>query len=78
MNQKVYHVDVQSQGQIVRLYFPSAQTRKLFCLMKPEIVYHCGKRPLMATKSDLARTRMNISHYHELKNFLVIWDTFMQ
>lgn len=75
MKKLVYHVDINTVDGIVRLYFPSAQTRKLFCLTNRAIVAHCGRRPLLATKDDLSRARLNIERYTD---FILIWDAFVK
>lgn len=76
MKERVYHVDVRVSSTNVRLYFVSARMRKLFCLTHPQIVIRSGRRPLVATPDDLERTRLNMAYYPELKDFLVIWETF--
>ena len=71
---KVYHVDVKIEGLTFRLYFPSAQMRKLFCAMYRQHVVHCGRRPLIATSDDLTRTRLNLAYYEVFKSFTPVWD----
>ena len=78
MKESVYYLDARISSTIMRLYFPSAQTRKLFAVAYPQFVIKCGRRPLIATTDDLTRTRMNIAHYPEIQSFLVIWDTFVK
>lgn len=76
MKSRVYHVDVCVSQTNVRLYFSSARMRKVFCMMHPQIIIRSGRRPLLATTNDLERTRLNIAHYPELKDFLVIWEAY--
>ena len=77
-DRKVYHVVVtidDTYGKLrVRLFFPSAQMRKQFCLMHRAICSHVGRRPLIATTDDLERTRMNLAFYAPLRDFVLIWD----
>jgi hypothetical protein len=75
---KVYHVDVKIEGLTFRLYFPSAQMRKIFRMMNQQHVTHCGRRPLIATADDLVRTRLNLAFYEELKSFVPVWDAFVK
>ena len=75
---KVYHVDVKIDNLVVRLYFPSAQMRKVFCLTHASVVIKSGRRPLIATDSDLQRTRLNIGYYSDLADFIPIWDAFVK
>lgn len=69
---KVYHVDVKIEDLTFRLYFPSAQMRKMFRLMHGDIVVRSGRRPLIATSSDLQRTRLNLAYYADLASFVPI------
>lgn len=75
---KVYHVVVaisDAHGKLrFTLYFPSAQMRKQFCATHRAICAHVGRRPLIATTDDLARTRMNLAFYAPLRDFVLIWD----
>lgn len=75
---KVYHVIVEindDYGKMrLRLLFPSVSLRKTFCLTHRTIVSVVGRRPLIAAKGDLERTRMNIGFYAQLRDFVPIWD----
>jgi len=82
MNQpKSYHVVVEivdDYGKLrFNLFFPSPQLRRLFCAMHPNECSHVGRRPLVATKSDLERTRMNLVHYPQFRDFIPFWDMFV-
>lgn len=78
--EKVYYVTVSVQhgaGAIqFRLYFPSAELRKQFCLTHKEILVRVGRRPIEAGPSDFERTRMNLVFYAQISNFTAIWDAW--
>lgn len=78
MKKHVYHVDVKVDTLSIRLYFPTAQVRKIFCLTHTGIVTKSGRRPLLATNDDLQRTRMNLEFYESLKDFVPVWDAFVR
>ena len=75
---KVYHADVKVEDLNIRLYFPTAQLRKMFCMMNAELEIRSGRRPLAMTMGDLNRTRMNLEFYSELRNFVPIWDAVVK
>ena len=78
MMSKVYHVDVSIDNMRIRLYFPTAQARKVFCLTHKSVVAKSGRRPLVATNDDLQRTRMNLAYYKDLADFVPVWDVFVK
>ena len=78
MYSKVYHVDVliaDSFGNLnVRLYFPSAEMRRHFVATHKAIVRNSGRRPLDGTVDDINRTRLNLTFYSELRDFVYFFD----
>lgn len=79
MNYRVYRVTVSIKDKYgklqIRLLFPTAALRKAFCETHRDLCVNVGRRSILATEYDLAKTRSNLDFYPQLRDFLLTWDS---